>query len=394
MAVTRAPIKCLTCSGDITIRVSLSHDSRQEHAFLCPNCDENITLGLDLDQAHATSNFRYVENCESAPDYADGAAIVNLNSEFVITEGELHQDMSFGWMPQVKYFEGLTGEKVIGPDVFLNLGGVPLVTEVWKSLRTAWSLSSNNQTQLADQALKKYPPNGAGNDISLTDAIQDFCLRLLAPKKRHLVDDAAKCLVEIRRQHKDEYDRFLQYYESDLQAVHLSRYFSIFSDYFRDYPEYSQTILYVKNEVPVPEGCMATSSGFENTKLFYGSAYEHYTSNLVVLACLNNLSEGREFQDFNGSTLEYYMKSHKANRGKPFESNSAFAAFLDPLDSRIRNASHHGALISIKKRRYVQFQSGGKGAVHEMSYSHYLELCTHLLISSAALLLLESAVLS
>lgn len=169
----------------------------------------------------------------------------------------------------------------------------------------------------------------------------------------------------------------------------MERFREIFAEFFRDYSEYDQIILYVKNCVPVPGGCVASSSGFSSTKMYYGNAYEAFTSNIATLACLNNIACGRAFDQFETMTLMKYLTISKANRGNPLKQNPQFSAFLDCLDSQLRNASHHGASKAVKRRTFIEYRSGGTGAKLEISYSKYLEKCGQIALSAAALLMVE-----
>lgn len=399
--VVRSLIECQTCNKPITLRLWVGHNPRQEHAFLCSHCKEEITVGMDVDFEKVSTAVSYIENC--ARGISEGP-IVNVSPHFVSDPKEVGTDQSFPWMGQAKYIrkmsdwqpperpEGVAG--VIIADVYEELGGISNITEMWRIIRKAWSLSMNEQVDLSKKVLGEYAKFGYEGLERLEDVLYDFCLKLLIPKKIELFRGALACLERAQSSAPEELAKFRQFYRAELQEDSRARYFEILSDFFRNYSEYDQTMLYIKNVVPVPDGCVATSNGVKNTKMFYGNAFEHYTANLVVLACLNNVIYGRPFDLFEEMDLAKYMTLNKARRGNPFADNSDLNGFLGCLDSTLRNASHHGAMKMIKHRRYLQYRSGGTGAVREISYSRYLERCGEITLNAAALMLVELVIAS
>ena len=92
----------------------------------------------------------------------------------------------------------------------------------------------------------------------------------------------------------DEFDKF---YESDA-ASRVKRYFDLMKDFFQGYAEFSQVYFLIVRGMPIPEGYHTTSTGFEAVEMFYGQAYEQFTSLMEYLATLNNLLAGRPYGTF------------------------------------------------------------------------------------------------
>ena len=127
---------------------------------------------------------------------------------------------------------------------------------------------------------------------------------------------------------------------------------------------------------------------FESVKLYYGQAYEAITSNFTVLACLNNILNGRNFDEFRHLTLNKYIKDlQKSAKAGPFEQTQEFMAFTESLDSTLRNGSHHASIW--RENEVIYFKSGGTGQKRNITYSRYLHVCNKITISLAALFLLE-----
>lgn len=399
--VIRYLIICSTCNTPITIRIWVGHNPSQRHVFLCPNCKEEITVGMDVDFVNTRTKIRLIENCEHG---TEEGKVFNLNPHFVIDHEQADSDLSFPWMEQALYIQAFSGLKlperpkgVSGPimlDSYEQLGGISNIIEMWKIIKKGWSLLDSKQTILSNNVLKKYSEYGYEDECKLENILFDFCVKLLVPKKLNLFSGAMETLKNAKENHTDELLRFREYYQNKLKNEHFRRHFEVFSEYFKEYSEYDQTILYIKNVVPVPEGCHAASAGFRNTKMFYGNAFESYTSNISVLACLNNIVEGRPFDEFREMNLAKYLTINKAGRCAPFSTNENLCGYLDCIDSTLRNASHHGSMSLKKHRSVVEYRSGGTGQRHEMSYSNYLEMCGKIMLSSAALLMVELVIIS
>jgi hypothetical protein len=91
---------------------------------------------------------------------------------------------------------------------------------------------------------------------------------------------------------------------------------------------------------------VAASANLDATRMFYGEAFEAFSSNVAVLALLNNVLVGRPFDAFETLTLDQYMKLDKAGRFNAFATNTAFTAICVEADGQLRNASHHGVWCS------------------------------------------------
>ena len=390
--MVRCLVACETCDCPVTLRIGLGHSRAQRHTFLCPECLEVMSVALDLDPENLGYAFRCVENCVEGESEGE---VLNISPHFVITREMVNEDQSFGWMQQAAELFRLNesgGEKppgARGVDVYDALGGMSNLPELWLHVRKAWRLSRNKRIGLAKSQLRKYTPPGYGGSLSFDDVLFDFSWRLLRPKWTDEFEKAKSAIERTQKAYPKEHDRFWRYYIKELRASNLARYVDIYTEYVRDFSEYDQVLLHVKSHAEIPSGCVATSSEFENTKMFYGNAFENYTSNLVVLACLNNVAEGRPFDLFRSMDLKRYLKTNKAGRGRAFESREELKPFLGSLDSSLRNASHHKSMSLVDHHRMIEYRSGGTSAKKEISYSSYLGKCNEIVLCSAMLLMIE-----
>jgi len=399
----------MTCDKVHTVRVSVGHNSVQRHDFSCFECHEPIGLAMNVDMDKVTADIVCYENCEKSN--SEGV-IINLNPHFMIDEYAVNDEQNFSWMQQcqvlmasdikpillqdnrmVEEIESLTGFRLDGSkfgDVYEQLGGLNRVTDYWALVKKAWSLTSNRKNGLADRVLKKYDAPAFSGSKRFNNVVEDFVYRLTLPRAYVLTDSAINELKKAKNKNPEALQAFAKYYVGNFRDDHMKRYFDCFSEYFDSYSEYDQAILYTKNSSPVPDGHIATSYGFNKTKMFYGNAYESFTTNISLLACLNNILSGRSFDEFESLSLDKYLTINKANRGNPFKSNGNLALFLECTDSTLRNASHHNAMELVDQGKNIKFQSGGTGAVKKITYAKYLEKCNLILLSISSLFLFEN----
>lgn len=391
--VIRYLCRCLTCGHAHTLRIAMGFSPVQRHSFSCGGCGEEMSIEVTQKPEIANADIRCVSNCE---ENDEEGLIINLHPDYLIPEDQLHVDMAFPWLEQVlnvaeRQMElGATMPKFSSFDEFRHFAlEIQTIQERWDIIKKVWSLSRNSQHDLARTILENYKFEDTSTLPTLQEALFHFCGMFLNRGLLPLFTDVAEFVSDSRKKTPEEFRRFKRVHNNDWFSGHLDNYFDIFSEYFREFGEYSQALLVCQYGLPIPENAVATSTSFARTKMFYGNAFEVLTSHFVVLACLNNISHGRSFDEFQNMNLKKYLTTNKAMRANPFSETKPLAAFSSLLDSTLRNASHHGAIKIDQLRRQISYRSGGSGAERKMRYSEYLVLCNDLILKLAALLMLE-----
>ena len=260
--------------------------------------------------------------------------------------------------------------------------------ERWAIVRKAWSLTHSGQSALAAQELKKYRLPEANTDPQLEEVQFDFCAGLLQSKATLFVD--ARALLEsVIAQFPNEIGRLAHWYREHWGRDHLERYFDMLSQYFKEFGEFSQSLLLRQYGLPIGESEVASSQMFSRTKMFYGNAFEALMSNVEVLACLNNILSGRPFDQFASMDLKKYVTINKGRRAEPFADTPPLAAFAMGVNFALRNASHHGAIRLDQGSGMITYGSDGTAGTKKMRYIEYLALCSEILLQLAALLMFE-----
>ena len=236
--------------------------------------------------------------------------------------------------------------------------------------------------------LSKYKFENYDDEPILQKILYHFSFGLLIPKKLDLVKEAEGFVDKIRKDYPDEYHNFIEFFKNDLLLDHSQNYFEIYSEYFRNFSEYNQVLLYSKHCIELKNNFKVSSVNFKKTKMFYGNAFEILTSNFVVLACLNNIAMGRKYDQFEKMSLAKYITINKANRSNPFSNTNCFANFSSCINSTIRNASHHKTM-KLDKHGVVLYKSPGSSKWNKISYPSYLYMCNEIMLSLCALHMLE-----
>jgi hypothetical protein len=391
--VVRDLCKCATCEQAHTLRISVGHNPYQEHTFHCGECGEEIVVGMNVDLQKMAVAVKYVSNCE--PGTEEGL-VINLHPRFTIPEDQLHQDGVFPWLSYDMQIHRVQTEISSEPPKFSSFEewqefarSIQSTLAGWQIIRKAWSLTQNGREDLVKTHLIKYKDGTFEDPYELNYVLFHFYWNLTKPKKFRVYMEANELAADISRRFTPEFSRFRCYYLTNLHSGHFRRYFDVFSEYFQDFSEFNQTLMFLQYDLPLPHESQASSRGFKRTKMFYGNAFETLTSNLIVLACLNNIRNGRPYDKFEKMDLSKYLTIDKAKRGNPFEDTEPFFEFARGLDSVLRNASHHGAMKIDREGQVISYRSGGTGALHTMPYSAYLYKCNEIFLRVAALLMLE-----
>jgi hypothetical protein len=392
--VVRYFCRCLTCGHAHTLRIAMGHAITQQHTFPCGGCEQDMTIDVLQHRETANCDITCAVNCEVG---TEEGLIVNLHPDFPIPQDQLHVDRAFPWLEHVRAVGERQSELGLNMPPFrsledfrLQMQSIQTHEQRWAVVRKAWSLTRSGKDTLAAEEIAKYRFGPGASGKGLEDLLFDFCGHLLQ-SKASLYEGAFETLKATFRINGPGVSSLAHHYREHWQRDHLDRYFDIFSQYFRDFGEFSQTLLMCQYDIPLKAEEHASSQSFSRTKMFYGNGFEVFMSNIEVLACVNNVLSGRSFDEFAMMNLTKYSTINKAGRAQTFMATKPFADFASGINSSLRNGSHHGAIRLDANQRNVLFRSGGTGAENKMKYVEYLRLCSDLMLRLCALLMFELA---
>jgi hypothetical protein len=396
--IIRTAIQCITCGQAHTVRIGMGQDNYQSHRFPCRSCHEDIEIGLEVDYENVSTRTRVVENAKLVEEVPD-APIVNVHANFAIPEDQQGKDLAFPHLAQMNRFaEVAEKEGSLVPVSQIPKDRIddrpyrrPDYGDEWKELRKSWSLFRNGKTELSRKimaaASSKYYSKDPLNDLQ--DWIWRFTLFLGQPKYEY----GFRVLINEMKKINEgpSLNRLYDHYNDSMAEHRGTQYMDVFRSYFDAYSQYSQVQFSVVRGLDIPKTFVAGAVDFESTRMFYGTAFEHFSSLVDLLAYLNNLRLGREFDQFQTMSMADYLKLDKAGRFNPFAMNLHFTTFCEEQDNKLRNASHHGAFKFDAATQLISYREGKGvgGAQRELSYSMYLAKCSKIFMQSAALLRAE-----
>lgn len=398
--ITRIRLRCLACRHCATLRVQVGHESDQRVSTVCQECFTPIRLRLKLENPPLV-DVEFAENCEPAME--DGP-VLNVGSGFVIPRARLHEDKYFPIMdlprPDGATLEALQRMQpadAVGPlllDLNAFLGGMAYARDSWRMLRTAYRFSRTGQADRMREMLAQfYGIEELGEDVVIEGAILDFILRALEPLGRPTFERVVAEVVRARQINEAELDRLVAEFRP-LFWSRMDEYMDVFDHFFRGYEEFNQTFMYVRRSTPLPADSYAPSTDFEQTRMYYGEAFELLGSHLDVVAGLNNILSGRQFDQLRNITLRMYQQSDKGRRGETLAASEVLSWFVAEYDNRLRNASHHRWLRLSDDRSELTYRDGGDGQVQTVGYANYLYRCCAITAQLMILASVEAAVLN
>lgn len=395
-------LKCELCGHRYRIRVGVGFDSYQKHYFDCSNCNINIVFAIRTKPPRA--DVEAVENCSlfsGEPNIE--LEVLNFHPNCAFNKHDLHNPFCFPTLisgpliiPHLRYRPGRMQS-------FDNQFDIPNAPHKWSLIKGMITniqdnkKASNFVLQYTKHRNKDMNPSSSnfvrdkeiivyksGSVYSEFHIIHEFFDSLFYPMLGNIVEPIINTIKKIP---KSKLSSFIRYWQSELKKQNQYRYLNTFSEYFRHRDHFGQIVMYSRIGHNVDD-LIVSSNGFEQIKLYYGDAYEALTSNMTIIACLNNIMDGREFDEFKSMKLSKYLEINKANKSNPFKLTPIFSVFAEnDIESSIRNGSHHASIWRDGEK--IMYRSGGTGAEHSMPYTRYLDYCNKLTIKLAALFIIE-----
>lgn len=378
--IVRQPFKCLTCGEPRIARIQIGHHNHQEHTFACSNCSEPIKIGLDLDQANASYEVIFIENCEpNSPE--EGAPIYfcpDFPADKNLTEAELY-------FPSITFSQQLTGREFSRMIESALRGDTPLrINEQWSLIQRAWRLETAGKFNISSPLIAGYAATHQIDAPVFRKVLWHFLTCIF-----DVDENLFKEIRDIAKSNLGETRKFLLYYNENLKTLHRRSYLDLLSDYFANFSEHGQVFRYTRQSLQLPSGLHVTSVDFNRSKDFYARSFEFFASALSILTTLNNIKSGRHFNQLQSIDLGKYLETDKAKRRGSISDNPIFMAASEEFDSQVRNATFHNHFILRSDGGTIEYRTGGTGAVRTMSYTQYLIKCGNMARQLAQMLCAE-----
>ncbi|MEZ8627876.1 hypothetical protein AB6D75_19000 [Vibrio splendidus] len=382
-------LTCNICERKYRVRVGVGFDSYQKHYFDCSECEQPVVFALRAVAPNA--HVEVVENCVLTQK-PESDEILNFHPNCAFTLDKLHHPFAF---PSIEYQNMIQPHLRLVPGRIQDIStqfDIPNAPFLWSTLKSILSLEAKAESSKAlAKVLQRYETERKKSKPSFNltkgeDILIEFFDGVFYPRVNDTFTPIKGVIDTLSEEGK--LDDFYEYYNTNLKSENLTRYLSAFSDYFKYRDHFGQLSMHARVYDENVDDRIISSKDFEAIKLYYGQVYESLTSNFTVLACLNNLLNGRAFDTFQRMNLNKYIKDvEKAKKHNPFAEQEEFNLFHEDLDSSLRNGSHHASVWRDGEK--VIYRSGGTGAERDMSYSRYIHMSNKLTISLAALFMVE-----
>lgn len=403
--INRFQTRCLVCGHFNTLRITLGVDAIQEHSFKCMGCGEpnKVRLNIDFEKRREipqlkefgismpSVKFTCLENCDTCDEEG---TITNLDPTFLMPEEMLHQDKIFPWMAEFPKFLNTIDPIAFSQknsDIINAIGGQRNLRDTLDTLVKAYRLHNRGQSNLSNQQLEKIKGlMGMPEPPLLMQAIFLTAATFLGPSRQ---DEVMSLIQEIRRiknSNEAEFQRFRSEYYRERFDDLIERQIEIISEYLSGYDQFIQTWLYASLAKQIDSPYIASSKDLQKIKMFYGNVFEELSAGLFLPACLNNISCGRDCDQFEQMSLTKYLVTNKANRANSFIGNHEFYLLHNEFDSTLRNSTHHrGFRLAGESKEIIEYRSGDSGQWKQMYYTEYLLKCNKIMFCMMRLLTIQ-----
>ena len=271
--ISRIYVRCLTCSGAVTARVQIGHESTQPVTFPCPHCASEIRIRLLLDKP-PNVDIAWEENCEEGD--VEGL-IVNIGAGFAIAKDKVHQDIYF---PSMEMHSLLMkrlaeteekggkaeGDRLPMRDTMQHLGTIPHIQESWKIAQKAWHLHRTGRVDLRDAQIEQFWSRAEHNDRSIEHVLLSFFTSFLEPRADVVIPPLLSLLDDAYKANPTEVRRLGDALENHWISDRIDSYIELLREFFKGYGDFSQTLVYVKMGEPLGSeghGCARPATRFQ-----------------------------------------------------------------------------------------------------------------------------------
>lgn len=146
----------------------------------------------------------------------------------------------------------------------------------------------------------------------------------------------------------------------------LKRIYELCNTYMKQSHQFQSTILYQKFGWEITND-MTANINWEDISTIYGDLYEIVGDLFVIPTIMNNVKEGRDFDEFisDGFTLDKYIQTDKANRALNFQNNTNLAFLSGSYFSWLRNGTHHKNSFVNQETNEVELGTSKGGTVQK-----------------------------
>ena len=315
-------IECEDCQKKYRIRYGLGNNFPQLASFQCYDCSKQIETGYTSREEDRVLRGANVTS-EEDPFNPD-VEIVNLHPEIPTRKGKENDPYHFQTF-----------------DVFDNLNKSKADFDEFKEEQIIWSKFNRKWEELrmplrilSTKGEDKMKSISKINYREFTKLFNDWMTIFIRGKLSSDYDDVC-----------DEYnsvntEKIKDYIKSNDKFLKQINEFC--NTYMKHHHHFQSTIFHLKYDWKITDEMIANINWDEIHKV-YGDLYEIIGDLFVIPTMINNLVNGREFDEFqsDGFTLAKYLRTDKSGRADNFSTNSNLSHLSSVYESGLRNGTHH-----------------------------------------------------
>ena len=375
--IVRTFIECNTCFKSITLRVQLGHRDFEEFKFLCPFCNENLSIGLYLDQKNLKYEIKAMLNCKKTVNEGETGKEIYLSSEIITSNEIIKSDFPF---PSIYLGHKLHTGKI---NKYLV---IETSIKRWDFLKRAFDQKQQKNFELEEILLQNYRnENNLKKDAFFKNCLFHFCGTHFNDKKYKQIENVFKFIEIYYKTSKSEVINLRNYLRSQFN-VNISFIMETIQEIYSNIELHIPIINFLLTELYNKDELYYSLNDFNKIKQTYGNIYEKLSELVVVFAGLFNISENRSFGTFKNMNLKTYESIDKANKLNPFKGISEFMIFCIEYDSYLRNSSHHGHIHFDKNYNEILYYTEKQENTKNMSLKDYLIKTNIIFINMLAVL--------
>jgi hypothetical protein len=334
----------------------------------------------------------------AAPDIEEGSTIVTLSPDMVVPNDLQGKEYAFPFLfeshrirdESPAYAEDLDKSTRSAQEAYEEWikGGrlPPGPLHDWEFASRVWSRFLSGRHDVCEAYIEReYARYHYAEQPDVFQVIYGFCARIGRGQAKQVFEALSTEGEVARGKSREHLEALRDYYVRHFAYDLMKGTYEIITEYMKNYSEYSQVLVYMDSGASLGDFSRPSSSAFDDTKMFYGNAFEHLTTHFVLPACLNNIVQGRPYHTFETLTLPQYLTSAKAAKAGPFQNNLILSKIAEGLNNKIRNASHHRRMQFDANTATVMYWPSKSDDFEVISYGNYLMLCNSILQKIAAL---------
>lgn len=390
--IQRMYIRCAVCNKHHTLRIQIGIQPIQRHEFACAGCSEPISLAFSIPQNGATEHINELKGAKYVRDAdSTNTEFRYLASDFAADVDRIGDPMYFGAMefmsqmidtPAGKERLRMAREGVQAEEP----GGIYEVADAWQTLQRCWRLENAGRFDLSTRLLKEISIKEDMPAKPFREMLQLFLAKSFGMNPQ-LLPEVQKAL----NANPTEFRRMLTAFEYEWKPSLKPDQYQVITEYFDNFAEHSQLYLYLKMDIAPPAGYAVTSNRFQRVRSFYSIAFELLSKQMVLLTALNNILNGRPFDQLQLISLAKYAESDAAKRRDNLAKNTCFSHATKEHFNGLRNAISHN-WVSVSPDGTTLFCKMPGDPNYEMSYTDYLWRCGSIMKQICQLMVLEISI--